>query len=201
MAKLYFKYGTMSSAKTALLLINAHQFQERNIPFICLKPSVDNRDGDSVIKSRVGIQRECVMIDTNTNIFECIKIHTEVMLASLREKVRCVLIDECQFLTPEQVDQLAKVVDDLDVDVMCFGLKTDFQTKLFDGSKRLFEICDDFEEIKTRCACGKKASINARIDIDGNIISDGEQIVIGGDDKYMPMCRKCFLKKKKVNFN
>ena len=118
------------------------------------------------------------------------------MLASFREKVEWVLIDECQFLTTEQIDQLAKVVDDLEVDVMCFGLRTDFQTKMFDGSKRLFEICDDFEEITTRCACGKKALFNARIDSNGNIISDGEQIMIGGDDKYVPMCRKCYFKRK-----
>ena len=196
MAKLYFKFGTMSSAKTTLLLVNAHQFQERNIPFICLKPSIDDRDGESIIKSRIGIERECVTVYPDTNIFECIKTHTEIMLASFREKVEWVLIDECQFLTTEQIDQLAKVVDDLEVDVMCFGLRTDFQTKTFDGSKRLFEICDDFEEITTRCACGKKALFNARIDSNGNIISDGEQIMIGGDDKYVPMCRKCYFKRK-----
>lgn len=190
--KLYYKYGPMNSAKSLLLLTTAHNMDENGIQLMVLKPSIDTRDGEGVIKSRVGLERECVMIDSDINLYSFIKAYKNV-LSSQFMSLKWVLIDECQFLTEEQVNQLSDVVDFLDVNVMCFGLRTDFQTKLFPGSKRLFEIADDIEEIKATCECGdSKTSVNARFDDKGNIITEGSQVMIGGNESYKPLCRKCW---------
>ena len=139
------------------------------------------------------------MIDNDVNLYKAIKAYKNV-LASQFEELKWVLIDEAQFLTEEQVDQLSDVVDFLDINVMCFGLRTDFQSHLFPGSKRLFELADDIEEIKSSCACGnKKASINARFNENGEIITEGGQVEIGGNDKYKALCRKCWKEKVKKN--
>ena len=193
-SKLYFYYSTMNAAKSAMLLIKAHSFEEKNIPFLCIKPSIDDRDGEDVIKSRIGISRECISIDTTHNLYKFIDSYIVNVQMQGYDRPKWILVDECQFLSSEQVEQLADVVDNLDINVICYGLRTDFMTKSFDGSRRLMEIADDIEEIKSSCSCGRKAIVNARIDSNGNIVTDGEQIMIGGNDKYVSLCRKCYKK-------
>ena len=190
--KLYFKYGTMGSAKTALLLTQAYNFEERGLQYLCMKPIIDNREKENVIRSRIGIERECTWIYTEMNIYEYV---TQLYEDSLIVK-DWILIDEAQFLTEEQIDQLARIVDDYGTNVVCYGLRTDFQSHLFEGSRRLFEIADSIEEIKATCACGRKTSINARIDAQGNIVTDGNQVEIGGDDRYVSLCRSCWRNKR-----
>jgi len=192
---LRFYYGAMGSSKTLRLLTTAYTFEEKNIQFMLLKPSIDNRDGEDVVVSRVGFSRKCVPIDKDVDLYKAIKAYKNVLDAQF-ETLKWVLVDECQFLTEKQVDQLSDVVDFLDINVMCFGLRTDFQSHLFEGSKRLFEIADELEEIKSTCECGdKKTSINARFGEDGEIILIGNQVDIGGDDKYRAICRKCWKDK------
>jgi len=193
--KLFFKFGSMNSGKTLQLLSTAFNLEENGIQIMVLKPSLDTRDGQGVIKSRAGLKRKCIMVDKDVNLYKAIKAYKNV-LASQLEMLKWVIVDEAQFLTADQVDQLSDVVDFLDVNVMCFGLRTDFQSHLFEGSKRLFEIADDIEEIKSSCACGeKKTSINARFDKDGVIVTEGSQVEIGGNDKYKAICRKCWKNK------
>ena len=194
-SKLYFYHGPMGSSKSARLLTTAYDFEEKGIQIMVLKPSLDTRDGEGIIRSRAGLERKCIMIDKEINLYKAIKAYKNV-LASQLETLKWVIIDECQFLTEEQVDQLSDVVDFLDVNVMCFGLRTDFQSHLFTGSKRLFELADDIEEIKSTCECGeRKTSINARFDEDGEIVTEGSQVEIGGNDKYKAICRKCWKNK------
>ena len=194
-AHLRFWYGSMSSGKTLKLLATAYNLEENGVQIMVLKPSLDTRDGEGVIKTRAGLERKCIMIDKDVNLYKAIKAYKNV-LASQFEELKWVLIDESQFLTEEQVDQLSDVVDFLDVNVMCFGLRTDFQSHLFQGSKRLFELADDLEEIKSSCTCGdRKASINARFDENGEIITEGGQVEIGGNDKYKAICRRCWKNK------
>jgi len=187
----------MNSAKSLRLLSTAYSFEEKGIQIMVLKPSADTRDGEGVISSRAGLKRKCVMVNDEINLYKVIKAYKNV-LASQLETLRWVIIDECQFLTAEQVDQLSDVVDFLDVSVMCFGLRTDFQSHLFPGSKRLFELADDIEEIKSTCECGeRKTSINARFDANGDIVTEGNQVEIGGNDKYTAVCRRCWKNKIK----
>ena len=193
--KLFYIYGSMASAKSLRLLTTAYNLEENGIQIMVLKPSLDTRDGEGIIKSRAGLERKCIMVDKDVNLYKAIKAYKNV-LASQLEELKWVLIDECQFLTEEQVDQLSDVVDFLDINVMCFGLRTDFQSHLFQGSKRLFELADDIEEIKSSCSCGeKKTSINARFDENGEIITEGRQVEIGGNDKYRAICRRCWKNK------
>ena len=170
--KLYFRYGTMGSAKTALLLTTAYNFEERKMRYLCMKPVIDTRDSKNVIKSRIGIERECRWIYPDTDLYEA------------------------QFLSAQQVDQLSRVVDDFGSNVICYGLRTDFQTKLFEGSKRLFEIADTIDEIKSTCTCGHKTIVNARIDANGDFVNEGAQVEIGGDDRYIAVCRKCWRNRR-----
>lgn len=185
MAKLYFKYGAMGSSKTAQALITKFNYEERGMKVWIAKPSIDNRDGQNIIQSRIGLKTEAYVISSDENIYRTFQM--------LKERYDVIIIDEAQFLTEEQVNQLGNIVMQLKVPVMCFGLKTDFQTKMFPGSKRLFEIAESISEIKTICKCGKKATVNARIDSFGNIITEGEQVELGGNDKYIAMCYKCYL--------
>lgn len=189
MAKLYFKYGAMGCSKTAQALITKFNYEERDMKVLLLKPSVDTRDGVSTVKSRIGLSKPCLSLSSDQNVYEIYK----------NEYTDCqvVIVDECQFLTPEQVDQLDDIVIDFDVPVLCFGLATDFLTHLFPGSKRLFEIAESITEIKSVCKCGAKATVNARIDENGNVVTEGDQICIGGNDKYVAMCRRCYLKRIK----
>ena len=195
MNKLFFYYGTMASAKTLRLLTTAYNFEENGLDIMCLKPSADTRDGEGIIKSRVGLERECVMVEPDVNLYKAIKDYRNILEAQFHN-LKWVLIDECQFLTEKQIDELSDVVDFLGINVMCFGLRTDFQSKLFPASKRLFELADEIEEIKSTCPCGeRKTSINARFDENGEIVTEGEQIMVGGNDIYKSICRKCWKNK------
>lgn len=190
--KLYFRYGTMGSAKTALLLTTAYNFEERGMRYACMKPFIDTREGRNVIHSRIGIERECHWIMADTDLY--------VMATALCEEAGCLiewfLVDECQFLTANQVDQLARLVDDYGCNVICYGLRTDFRTQMFEGSRRLFEIADTIDEIKSTCTCGRKTIVNARIDANGDMVEEGDQVEIGGDDKYIAVCRNCWRNKR-----
>lgn len=192
--KLYFRYGTMGSAKTALLLTTAYNFEERGMAYLCFKPVTDTREARNVIRSRIGIERECKWIYQDTDLYEVIsRMHREGGMPP-----EWMLVDEAQFLTKLQVDQLAKIVDDYGCNVMCFGLRTDFRTQLFEGSRRLFEIADSIEEVKSTCSCGRKTIVNARIDSKGRVVTEGEQVEIGGNDKYVSLCRKCWNDRRKA---
>ena len=185
MAKLYFKYGAMGSSKTANALIAKFNYEERGMCVWLLKPATDDRDGAKVIRSRIGLSAEADVV------FETDSILT---LYENRMKTDVIIVDECQFMTPEQIDQMRAIVNDYNVPVMCFGLRTDFQTKLFPGSRRLMEVADTIQEIKTICDCGAKATVNARIDGNGHIVTQGEQVVLGGNDSYIAMCHKCYVR-------
>ncbi len=189
--KLYFRYGTMGSAKTALLLTTAYNFEERGMSYLCMKPFIDNREKDSVIRSRIGIERRCLWIYPESDMYKML-----VDIFKSENLKEWILIDEAQFLSEVQVDQLARIVDDFGVNVMCYGLRTDFQSRLFDGSRRLFEIADTIDEIKSTCSCGRKTIINARIDRMGNVVTDGNQVEIGGNERYMAMCRRCWSRRR-----
>lgn len=190
--KLYFRYGTMGSAKTALLLTQAYNFEERGMQYMCFKPIIDDREKDNVIRSRIGIERKCEWIYPDTDIYELVKSMYDETLV-LKDWI---LIDEAQFLSTAQVDQLSRIVDDYGTNVVCYGLRTDFQSRMFEGSARLFELADSIDEIKSTCSCGRKTIINARIDSEGNIVTDGAQVEIGGDDKYVALCRRCWRNKR-----
>ncbi len=157
-----------------------------------MKPATDTRDGENVIKSRIGIQRNCTWIFPETDLYEVARENVEKTGTS----VDWYLIDEAQFLSTSQVDQLSRIVDDFGSNVICYGLRTDFQSHLFEGSKRLFEIADTIDEIKSTCNCGNKTIINARIDSNGDIVEEGALVEIGGDDKYVAVCRKCWRNKR-----
>lgn len=183
MAKLYFKYGAMGSSKTANALITKFNYEERGMKVWLIKPSIDDRDGVSVVRSRIGLCADAFIVSPETNVaaeFEKIT-NADVIIA-----------DECQFLTAQQIDQLRSIVDTKDIPVLCFGLRTDFLTNLFEGSKRLFEIADSITEVKTICSCGNKAIVNARIGSDGKVVTHGGQILIGGNDSYVAMCHRCW---------
>ena len=185
----------MGSSKSLRLLVTAHDFDEKSIPIIVLKPSIDTRDGGNKVKSRVGLERDSVEISPDTDIYHAVNEYNHIRLSLGNKPVQWILVDECQFLTEKQIDELAAIVDDMDINVKCYGLRTDFMSRLFPASKRLMEIADDIKEVKSLCKCGRKASINARIDKDGNVITEGEQIEVGGDEKYEAMCRKCWKDK------
>ena len=185
MAKLYFKYGAMGSSKTAQALIAKYNYEENDMKVWLLKPSADTRDGVNILRSRIGLEAEVEIATPSVNIYDRFS-------EGFAGNCDAVIVDECQFLTVEQIDQLRQVVDDYNVPVMCFGLRTDFQTKLFPGSRRLMEIADAIEEIKTMCDCGAKATVNARVN-DGYIVTEGAQVVLGGNDSYIAMCHRCYV--------
>ena len=182
MAKLYFKYGAMGSSKTAQALMTKFNYEERGMRVWLIKSSLDTRDGVNIVKSRMGLEAECDVICPADNIME----------RFLSNKCDVVIADESQFFTAPQIDQLRCIVDDFATPVLCYGLRTDFQSHLFDGSKRLFEVADSVAEIKTICKCGKKAIVNARIDHTGHTVVSGDKILIGGNDTYVPMCYACW---------
>ena len=186
MAKLYFKYGAMGSSKTAQALITKFNYEERGMRVWLIKPATDNRDGENLIRSRMGLVSEVRVISKTDDI-------CEVFVSEARES-DVIIGDECQFFTKDQIDQLRMITDRFDVPVLCFGLRTDFLTRLFPGSHRLFEVADSITEIKTMCECGRKATVNARIDKSGNIVTEGRQVFLGGNDRYIAMCHKCWKK-------
>lgn len=183
MAKLYFKYGAMGSSKTANALITKFNYEERGMKVWLIKPSIDVRDGADVVRSRIGLRAEATVITPDKDI-------CETFLSQPRFDV--IIADECQFFTAKQIDELRRIVDKLDIPVLCYGLRTDFLTHLFEGSRRLFEVADSITEIKTICSCGKKAIVNARIDENGKVVTQGGQIMLGGNDSYVAMCHSCW---------
>lgn len=190
MPAIIFKYGTMGSTKSLSLMTTAFNMDERSVPSLTIKPEIDTRDGENQIYSRIGISRPCLTFSPDENLYELVKSQENI------NELKWIFVDEAQFLTEEQVDQLSDIVDAFDINVMCYGLRTDFKSKLFPGSKRLFELADTIEEIKSTCNCGNKTIINARVDKDGNVMSNGPQTLVGGDDRYVSMCRKCWKKKR-----
>lgn len=189
MAKLYFKYGAMGCSKTAQALITKFNYEERGMKVLLIKPAIDNRENTPVVRSRIGLEAPCVMVPIDMDLYK-------LYMDNYTDR-DVIIVDECQFLTEEQVDQLGSLVLDKDIPVLCFGLRTDFLTHLFPGSKRLLEIAESVSEIKSICRCGAKATVNARFDDKGNVLYKGEQIFIGGNSHYEAMCRKCWLKRKK----
>jgi thymidine kinase len=185
----------MGGGKSLQLLATAHNFEDRKIPFLLLKSEIDTRDGNGVVHSRALGNKECVSISEDVNIFDLIVKYTNQRIVLGLENIKWILVDECQFLTEKQVEELAAIVDRFNISVICYGLRTDFKTKLFPASKRLFEIADSIEEIKSSCNCNNKTIVNARMDENGEIITNGNQIEVGGDDKYVSLCRKCYFTK------
>ena len=183
MAKLYFKYGAMGSSKTATALITKYNYEERGMKVWLIKPAADQRDGAFTLKSRIGLTAEAESISPEKDICELYKN---------RERADVIIVDECQFMTTSQIDQLRWLVDREDLPVLCFGLRTDFRTQLFPGSRRLFELADSITEIKTICDCGRKATTNARISPDGYVLTEGDQVFLGGNDSYIAMSHKCY---------
>lgn len=185
MAKLYFKYGAMGSSKSAQALITKFNYEELGMKVWLIKPSVDTRDGAEIIKSRIGLEQRAQIILPEDDITEKFEEHSDLDV---------IIADECQFLTPEQIDQLRWLVDERGTPVLCFGLRTDFQTHLFPGSRRLFEVADSLTEIKTVCSCGHKATVNARI-ANGRVVTEGAQVFLGGNDSYIAMCHRCWKRR------
>lgn len=179
MAKLYFRYGAMGSSKTANALMVEYNYRERGKKALLVKPRLDSRDGDYTIRSRIGLEREGILLEQLTAM-------TDEQLTAYD----CIIVDEAQFATKAQVEFLVHIVDDLEVPVICYGLRTDFRREFFEGSMWLMAWADKIEEIKTVCWCGKAATCNARISEEGKVIQAGEQIVMGGNDKYTALCRK-----------
>lgn len=186
MGKLYFYYGCMGSAKTANALMASFNFRERNLKTLLIKPSLDTRS--EYITSRIGLSAPCVQIGSNETFRQTIH-STGTILAELT----WIIIDESQFLTLPQVDELSSLVDEYNINVMCFGLKTNFKGELFEGSKRLIELADKLREIKTSCHCGRKALFNARVQ-NGKVVYDGPEVLIGANECYVALCRNCWKK-------
>ena len=180
MAKLYFYYGAMNSSKTANALMTQFNYEEVGQKALLCKTETDTRDGARIIRSRIGLEMECIFLS------ELLDMPEEEI-----KKYDCVIVDEVQFATKDQIDFLSDIVDFMDVPVVCYGLRTDFQNNLFPGSERLIAIADTIKEIKTVCWCGKKATANARFN-DNGIIRDGEQVFLGANDSYVALCRKHF---------
>ena len=194
MAKLYFKFGAMGSSKSAQALMTKFNYEEKNKNAFLMKPATDDR-GDEVdefgnvtaeVRSRIGLKAPAVTVSDNDNIIDM------YLERDKKQKVDVIICDECQFLTEVQIEQMKDIADMYDVPVLCFGLRADFRTRLFPGSKRLFEIADSITEFKSVCRCGRKATVNARLDGKGNILTEGSQVFIGGNESYVGMCYKCY---------
>ena len=185
MAKLYFKYGTMGSSKTAQALITRYNYNEKGMAVWLIKPSADTRDGAVILRSRVGLEAPAEVIAPEMSVLERF---------AFQNHVDAIIVDECQFMTAAQIDELRFIVDTHNIPVLCFGLRTDFLSTLFEGSRRLFEVADTISEIKAVCDCGAKATTNARIDPEGYIVTEGDQLLLGGNDRYLAMCHKCWIR-------
>lgn len=184
MAKLYFYYGAMGSSKTANALMTEYNYAERGQKALLGKTNIDTRNGIYKIKSRIGLEKDCVLL------LDICAMEDEAL-----KGYDAIIVDEIQFAAKEQIDFLARIVDELDVPVLCYGLRTDFQTNLFEGSKRLLELADEIKEVKTVCWCGKKATCNARYNEQG-IVREGSQVLLGANDEYIALCRKHFMEGK-----
>lgn len=185
MPKLYYRWGTMNSSKTANALMTKFNYEEKGRRVALMKPSTDTRDGADIVKSRIGLQAKVIVVLPQTNLMNWYMQHRDYDV---------IIVDEAQFLTTAQVEQLKDIAVDF-IPAFCFGLKTDFQTHLFEGSRRLLELADSIAELKSVCKCGRKAEVNARIK-DGHVVYDGEQIQIGGNESYVSMCYSCWKKGK-----
>ncbi|MBE7004906.1 MAG: thymidine kinase [Ruminococcaceae bacterium] len=179
MAQLYFKYGAMGSSKTANALMAHFNYRERGQKVLLAKPRLDQRDGDHMVHSRIGLEEPCIYFDEMRALSED-ELKTNA----------CIIVDEAQFLSREEVMYLVHLVDDCDIPVMCYGLRADFRGELFPGSYELLVMADKLEEVKTICWCGKKATFNARFDEEGHVLKEGAQVVLGANDKYIGLCRK-----------
>ena len=179
MAQLYFKYGAMGSSKTANALMTRFNYEERGQKTLLVKPRLDTRDGDHRVVSRIGLTYPCIYFDEMR----------QLSVMELQQNA-CVIVDEAQFLTREEVMYLVSLVDDLGIPVICYGLRADFKGDLFPGSEALLVMADKIEEVKTICWCGKKATFNARFDRTGKVLKEGEQVVLGANDQYIGLCRK-----------
>lgn len=186
MAKLYFKYGVMGSSKTAQALIAKFNYEKGGNRVLLLKPATDTRDGEYIIKSRIGLEAKAIAVSVSTNLYD--EFFGEKDPCSWPDVIIC---DESQFFTEEQIEQLKDIATTYSIPVMCYGLLTDFQTRLFPGSKRLIELADSLQEIKMVCDCGKKATVNARL-VKGMVTTEGEQVFLGGNESYKAMCYKCW---------
>ena len=193
MAKLYFNYSSMNAGKSTALLQANHNYLERGMKTKMFTFSGDNRYEENRIVSRIGISADALPFSEDTDLFQ------SLIEDKNQREIKCVLIDEAQFLTKKQVAQLGKIADELDTAVLAFGIRTDFQGELFEGSKYLLAWADNLKEIKTVCWCGRKATMVVRLDKGGNIVIQGEQLEIGGNEKYVPLCRAHFNKKKLGN--
>lgn len=184
MAQLYFYYSAMNAGKSTSLLQSAHNYREQGMQVALYTAAIDDRFGRGVIRSRIGLQESASQFDSDTAFFEPVtRQHQLTPLA-------CVLVDEAQFLSRQQVDELARVVDVLDIPVLCFGIRTDFLGEMFPGSSRLLAIADKLQELKTVCTCGRKATMIIRLDESGTVVAAGEQVQIGGNDRYVSKCRR-----------
>lgn len=192
MSKLYFKYGVMGSSKTAQALMCKFNYEQQNFEVLLIKPSLDTRNknsnGDIIVKSRIGLESKCYAVDKNENLYNFVSEKTQFKPDSV------VIVDECQFLTTEQVNELKEV--STKIPVLCYGLLTNFKTELFEGSKRLVEIADSLMEIKAVCACGKKATVNGRF-VNNKLVTEGKEIFLGGEECYRPLCYNCYINLKK----
>ena len=184
MAKLYFKYGAMGSSKTAQTLITKFNYEERGMRVWLIKPALDDRDGAATLRSRIGLWASCDAIAADEDLY--------LRFSRDHADKDVIIADECQFFPEAQIDALRRIVDEKDIPVLCFGLRTDFLCHLFTGSKRLFELADSISEIKTICACGAKATVNARLDGKGRVVTEGSQVMLGGNDTYVAMCHRCW---------
>ncbi|OOF61319.1 thymidine kinase [Rodentibacter sp. Ppn85] len=189
MAKLYFYYSTMNAGKSTTLLQSSYNYRERNMNTMVYTAAIDDRFGVGKVTSRIGISQDARLFHANTNLFNEISHHLQ------QEKIHCVLVDEAQFLTKQQVYQLSDVVDKLNIPTLCYGLRTDFQAELFEGSKYLLAWADQLEELKTICYCGRKANFVLRLTENGEVVKEGEQIQIGGNDSYLSVCRYHYKEK------
>ena len=189
MAKLYFYYSTMNAGKSTTLLQSSYNYRERDMNTLVYTAAIDDRFGDGKVTSRIGISQDAFLVRSETNLFDEINEHLK------KEKVHCVLVDEAQFLSKQQVYQLSDVVDKLKIPVLCYGLRTDFQAELFEGSKYLLAWADQREELKTICYCGRKANFVLRLNDQGEVIKEGAQIQIGGNDSYLSVCRLHYKEK------
>ena len=188
MAQLYFKYGAMGSSKSANALMARFNYEERGQETLLVKPQLDTRDGDHMVSSRIGLKHPCVYFH-----------EMQAMADQELQKYACIIVDEAQFLTKEEVYYLVHLVDDCNIPVICYGLRADFKGDLFPGSYHLLVLADKLEEVKTICWCGRKATCNARV-VDGRVVQEGEQVVLGGNGQYVSLCRKHFRRGELGNF-
>jgi thymidine kinase len=187
MAKLYFYYSAMNAGKSTMLLQSAYNYNERGMDTLIFVPAIDHRHGKGKISSRLGLSADAVTFDNEFNLYEYVKNQKNT-----NPKLNCILIDEAQFLSKQQVWQLTEIVDQLNLPVLAFGIRSDFKGEPFSGSLELLVLADNIVELKTICFCGKKAIMNTRIDANGRVIRDGAQIEIGGNESYISTCRKHF---------